>query len=211
MPALKKHIKTAFCMTAEVEKSTTTASGYRCAEIQYTTLGKLDLKLFGEERFRGIAAMTRLGYAERVVIIGGREDRYLDENVSRSLAFKAILEHDFGAVGEIVGHVQSGTTMSADAYEVVRQAIGGDDPANYAVVSSKYHCKRIEDQMEEKGLLGVPRRAAEVFSLIEDSSYEHVLLQRFGGGDYAHREVMELMGIAAVLTGTYQSLPVPKG
>jgi hypothetical protein len=36
------------------------------------------------------------------------------------------------------------------------------------------------------------------------------MLAEFGDGDLAFREMLELRGIAAMLTGSYQSLPVKK-
>ncbi len=195
-------------MTAEVEKCDKAKSGFRCAELQYSTLKVASPAcLFGELRFRGIAAMTRLGFADRIVIIGGKEDRYPDEHISRSEAFKAILEKDFGAAGEIVAHTQSGTTTSMDAYSVMEREMGGFAPENYALVSSKYHLARLEAQMSGLYVRHIPRWPAEAFLLVEDPDRFQSMLEAFGEGDLAFRDMLELRGIASVLTGTYKPLP----
>ncbi len=196
-------------MTAEVEKCETTASGFRCADIQWSTRSEAQpAKLFAELRFRGVAAMTRLGFADRVMIIGGVEDRYPGENISRSEAFKAILEKDFVAVGEIVAHQQSGTTMTANAFAVMESGIGTGLPENHAVISSKYDLARIDAQMSGLYLRHIQRWPAEAFSLVEDPSRFDAMCVAFGGGPLAFREMLELRGIAAILTGSYQSLSV---
>lgn len=200
MPDLAIHCNTAFVLTAEVEKDASTGSGFRCAERQFTRGGRL----FGEIRYRGVASMSRLGFAkDRIRIVGGLEDRYPGENIIRSIAFKSILEEDMGAVGEIEADASVEATTTMNSFGVIGGEMQRNPSAAYTVVTSFYHVPRTQAQLQVKGLI-LPVYPAEAFTLAERPSYKAELIAEFGGGELADRMVNEIQGIADLLMGRYK-------
>jgi|GEM_PF-5011315 len=196
MPELVKKIDTAFCLTAEVEIDSSTRSGFRCAQRQRTAGF-----IWGLERYLGIAAMQRMGFARRLVIVGGHEDRYPSQGIERAEAFKRILELDLDVRCEIIARTTGATSVTLDAMSIMRDMMA-ETPEN-AVVTSWYHVPRTELQL---AFAGLPLRvySAEAFMLAEGSITKEELAQRFGNGDLGSRMVDELSGIAALLTGSYR-------
>lgn len=199
MPTLAITVDVAFVLTAEVEKDPSTASGYRCAAEQMTQGGQL----YGEARYRGVAAMTRLGFAKRVIIVGGQEMRYPEENITRSLAFKAILEEDMGAVGTIDAALSTAAATTMTSLEVMRSEMARNPTVNYVVVTSYYHAPRTQAQLFWKEVL-LPVYPAEAFILAECVGYKEPLIEEFGGGPFANRVCNEISGVADLLMGRYK-------
>ena len=67
--------ETVFGLAFDVTKSHDTISGFQPAESDLGA-GKF---LFGDLRLEGFAAMMRLGFSKKLVLVGGDEGRYKDE------------------------------------------------------------------------------------------------------------------------------------
>ncbi len=195
---------TAFGLAFDVERDPNRLSGFRPAE---TDLG-VRKALFGDLRLEGFAAMLRLGFAEKLIIIGGNEKRYENEAepVNRAYAIVQMLVHDHDNEPDRVTHIASKSNTSGNITALVQiMSKNGLDPGTCGVVSSHYHLPRAEFDLREAGVL-VRTFPAEAFILLEGRHHLKWLIKRFGGGPLAERSAYEIKGLGDKITGNYQPL-----
>jgi hypothetical protein len=192
----------AICLTAEVERDPKKPSGYRIADRQRT----VGTKLYARERFEGIAAAARLGFAYNYLVIGGHEDRYPGEGVDRAEAFRDVLVKDFNVPEPKRFHWKSTgpNSVTEDSIRLVRELVRTNFN-DFVILTSWYHCLRTADLYKSHGL---PLEAfpAEAFLLIEGTLTKAQLARRFGGGDFAERVVGEINYFADKLMGRHKPI-----
>jgi hypothetical protein len=202
-------VHTAFGLACDVQKARGQVNQFRAADGELST-GK---KLFGDLRLEGFAALLKTGFAERLIVVGGAEARYKDEQIGRACAVREILLRDLGVDAERVEALHSEPSTSGNVAAVKRiveeRSLRSND---CAVVSSHYHLPRVHMDLWANDLL-VPIFSAEAFSLLarEDPKerliYKDQMIRRFGQGALAQRMVDEIGGIADKMRGIYGDLP----
>lgn len=194
-------VKVAFGLSFDVEKATERKSGFRPAQRCLNA----DKHLFGDLRLEGFAALLRAGFAEELVVVGGKEGRYPDENICRAWAIREMLVRDlgvdFGKVSSVPSVSNTGGNIAA-----IKSVINGRGLvfSDCAVVSNLYHLPRTFLDLVTANL-PIPIYPAEAFWLLEDGSRKQHLIESFGGGPLAERIAEELQGIANKISGIYKA------
>lgn len=208
-PKLGERAKVAFLLALDVEYG---KNGEWCiAETHYGT----GLSQFGEPWIHGVHAVLEKGLAEKLVIVGGVEQRYPDESTPRPNIIKHILTKG-GADPERIECLLSQPNTVGNAIAIrewldLNSRFVGDD---YIVVCAYWHVARASLDLYGQHI-NAPIFPAEAVMLAsadrEDQEAERFLLCRdlrsaWGGSALAERAVAECNGIADKLTGRYQSL-----
>lgn len=199
---LHRTVSVVFGLAFDVQKNDSQKSGFEPAPYDLSS----NKRLYGELRLEAFASLLQLGFAQRLVIVGGNEARYKDEVpvTNRAWAIREMLIDDLGMPAQKIRSVSSvGNTGGniAAMKENMRRCYG---TSGYAVVSNFYHLPRIGYDLAEAGL-AIRCFPAEAFLMIEGVLSREELVVRLGGGDLAERDAQEIQGIADKLRGTYQS------
>ncbi|MEK7639011.1 MAG: YdcF family protein [Patescibacteria group bacterium] len=195
-------VDTAFGLAFNIEKTPGRNSGFKPAQFDLGA-GK---ELFGDLRLDGFAALLRIGFAKRLVIVGGPEGRYKHETptINQAWVIREMLIHDYGIHSDDVRFISSRPNtrgnIAAISARMGADALGSKD---CAVVSNHYHLPRACLDLKAAGL-SIHTYPAEAFWLLEDENRKNGLIRRLGGGPLAERMTEELQGIAHKLRGTYQ-------
>jgi hypothetical protein len=195
-------VDTAFGLAFDIEKAPERKSGFKPAQLDLGA-GK---ELFGDLRLDGFASLLRIGFAQRLVIVGGNEGRYKNETpvINRAAAIREMLLHDYGIpsdrVTSFVSNSNTGGHIAIIGKRMEQSALGWGD---CAVVSNHYHLPRAFLDLAA-GNLPIPIYPAEAFWLLEDERRKNDLIERLGGGALAERVAEEVQGIAHKLRGTYK-------
>src|SRR3989344_6781703 len=80
-----------FCLGFFIEKADERKSGFKPADQDEGG------KLYCDLRMEGVAALLRIGFAKKVVVLGGNEKRITTTNIRRGRAIQKMLIDDFGA------------------------------------------------------------------------------------------------------------------
>ena len=187
----------------DIERDQSTASGYRPAEYD---LG-VGLSLFGDLRLHGFAVAIQSGLAERIILAGGDEGRYKEEQpiINRAEAIKAMLEADFGIDPNLVTAFPSRSNTGGNIAIFAREIeSSGRQQSDFALMTNLYHLPRASIDMAAKGLLGVNAIAAEAALLYANPACKEAIIRRLGEGSLAERYAEEAAGIADKLRGTYK-------
>lgn len=196
---------TAFGLAFDVEKASDRTSGFKPAQFDRSAAKDL----FGDLRLDGFAALLRIGFARKLVIIGGNEKRYENETpqINRAWAIREMLIHDCGISPDVVASISSkaNTTGNVDAMaEWMRE--GNLSIRECAVVSNHYHLPRASVDLVAADL-PIPLYAAEAFWLIDGPDARlNELIERLDGGRMAERMASEIKGIADKVIGSYKPL-----
>lgn len=200
--SLAIHIKSAFGLAFDVERTSDRKSGFKPALFDLGA-GKF---LFGNLRLDGFAASLKTGFAEMLVLAGGDEGRYKDEKppVNRANAIREMLVHDCGIDPERVRALPSRSNTGGNI-AVIRSFIESENlrPEDCGLVSNHYHLPRAHLDLTASGL---PLRmfSAEALWLLEDAERKNELIKRLGEGHLAERYAEEIAGIADKMRGTYE-------
>lgn len=195
-------VNTAFGLAFDIEKTNATKSGFKPAQFDMGA-GK---DLFGEIRLDGFAALLRIGFAERLIIVGGVEGRYKGEFpvIDRAWAIREMLIHDHEIDPARVLNIASNSNTGGNIKAIdAEMAQSGLVPAQSAVVSNLYHIARAGVDLLAAGL-PIPMYAAEAFYLLEQEGRKELLIKRLGDGPLAERYAEETQGIADKIRGTYK-------
>lgn len=163
-------------------------------------------ELFGDLRLKGFAALLRIGFTKRLVIVGGNEGRYKNEIpvINRAWAIREMLIHDFDVnpdqVFSVASNSNTGGNIAAIEAWIKEKMLKMND---CAIVSNHYHLPRVIIDLFLKGLI-IPTYSAEAFSLVQDEACKNSLICNLGSGGLAERMVEEMQGIAHKLKGTYK-------
>ncbi|MEK7124370.1 MAG: hypothetical protein AAB877_01625 [Patescibacteria group bacterium] len=208
MSQLAVTVDTVFGLAFDIEKAPERKSGFKPAQCD---LGAKK-ELFGDVRLAGFAALLMLGFAKKLIVIGGKEGRYKNEEpaIGRAFAICEMLTKDLNVEPACVSHVISEPNTGGNIAVISHRIISDDNLSiyNYAVVSNHYHIPRIKMDLRAGGLPLVPIYPAEAFLLVDQEKSEEnkqELIIRFGRGPLAERMVEEIQGIAHKLAGTYQA------
>ena len=189
-----------FCLGFFIEKADERKSGFKPADQDEGG------KLYCDLRMEGVAALLRIGFAKKVVVLGGNEKRITTTNIRRGRAIQKMLIDDFGADPDRVEAIDcspntAGNVASIIDYINMYQMSG----QTFAVVSNMYHIPRVALLLESANV-HLPLYPAEAFLLIEnEEKWKSELIERYGGGSLAKRIVEEAQGVAAMLCGTYKT------
>ncbi len=189
----------AFCLAFDVEKQEgVTDSGFVPAE---TDLGS-GKQLFGWLRLEGFAALAKLGFAKKLVIVGGDEKRYAGENpgVNRANVIREILIQDFDIDPSMVDAIPS-TSNTGGNLAAIQQHLPSKWMIPYLVVTSFYHLPRVQCDLVDPMAICYP---AEAFSLYANPGLKSDMIENLDEGELAERIVEEIQGIAHKMRGTYQ-------
>lgn len=195
-------VSAAFGLAFDIEKAADRKSGFKPAQFDLGA-GK---ELFGDLRLDGFASLLRIGFAQRLVIVGGNEGRYKNETpvINRAAAIREMLLRDYDIppdrVSSFASNSNTGGNIAVIGAQMKQSALGWGD---CAVVSNLYHLPRAFLDLTA-GNLPVPIYAAEAFWLLEDERRKNDLIERLGGGALAERITEEVQGIAHKLRGTYK-------
>jgi hypothetical protein len=130
-PKLAFHVQTAFGLAFDVEKTSDRPSGFKPARVDFT-VGR---ELYGELRLSGFAAALECGFTQKLIIVGGLEARYPDENVGRAVAIRQMLIEDFGADAHRVDTLLSPANTAGNV-AAIKKAL--DDMKLYRLKSAPY-------------------------------------------------------------------------
>lgn len=195
-------VDTTFGLAFDIEKTSERKSGFKPAQFDLGS-GK---ELFGELRLEGFAGLLKIGFAKRLIIVGGNEGRYKTETptINRAWAIREMLVHDFGINPDNVASVASNSNTGGNIIAIASR-IKADvlDWGDCAVVTSHYHVPRAHLDLVAANL-PIPIYAAEAFWLLENESRKNELIERLGGGPLAERISEELQGVAHKLNATYK-------
>ena len=131
-------VDTVFGLAFDVEKAPERKSGFKPAQLDLNA-GK---KLYGDFRLYGFAALLRINFAKRLIIVGGNEGRYKNETpvINRADAICKMLVHDFGVSPVCVSFISSSSNTDGNI-DAIEASIRAD--TSYAIVSNFYHLPRI--------------------------------------------------------------------
>jgi hypothetical protein len=183
------------------------------------------IPLLGRARWSGYLAALQHGYAQRLIVVGGREsvpaaqvpadiaitcEREGDAIlVPRGQAICHMLAHDHGVDARRLGHrVCAGHT--GGNVEAIRAILDSGEavPSSCCIVSSHYHLPRVAMDLHAAGLGWLPIWPAEAIWLAASgctSCSISALAHALGGGPLAQRSVAEIKGIADKILGRYQA------
>src|SRR5262249_51819065 len=154
-----------FALSCDIEKSNTRRSGYKPAPVNL----RFQTPLFGELRLQGFAAAIEGNFVETLIIIGGAEDRYPAEQISRPRAIKANVERDYGADALRVYCILSEPNTAGNAISI-RAALSEMRlaPGDCALLSSHYHLPRAWFELLQRGITNMVPVPAEALLCIAD-------------------------------------------
>lgn len=190
-------VDTVFGLAFDIEKAPECKSGFKPAQFDLSA-GK---ELFGDLRLNGFVALLRIGFAKRLIIVGGDEGRYRNEIpvINRADAIREMLVCDFNINPNCVLSIPSSSNTGGNINAIeVRVRID----TSCAVVSNFYHLPRIYLDLMARNLV-ISVYPSEAFWILEEESRKDDLIERFGGGLFAERVAQEIQGIAHKLCGTY--------
>lgn len=190
----EKPLPAAFGLAFDIEKTSDTASGFMPADID---LGGGE-KLFADLRLDGFAALMRLNFAEKIIIVGGMEGRYREEKIPRAWAICQMLEKDCGIAAERLEWRVSGSNTGGNV-QIITNSSGRTFPT---VITSHYHVGRTLRLFREVGHWA-DIISAEAFWVLEDLERKDAVAERLGGGSAARRDAIEVRGVAQLLEKTY--------
>lgn len=186
-----------FGLAFDIERTNTTASGYRPAQYD---MGGIQ-ELFGDLRLAGFAAALRLGVISTITIVGGDEGRYKDDSpINRAVAIREMLIRDFGIDESRVKAVPSKSNTLGNV-GIIKDSSQSDDDI---VITSHYHIPRAAMDIAAAGLR-LQMVAAEAFMVLEDAATKDRIIHELGSNPLALRCAEEIQGIAHKLAGTYKS------
>lgn len=188
-------VDTALALGFFIEEAPERESGFKPAE--YDRGGKQ----FREICLAGLAALLRLSFAKRLIVVGGVEISIPD--VNRAWAIREMLVQDFWADPKRVEIVECPPNTLGNI-----QAISKLTESNFAlgecgIVTSFYHIPRVSLDLVAADL-PIPIYPAEAFLLVENEDRKSEIIRELGDGPLAERVGEELQGIADKLCGSYK-------
>jgi len=200
---LKLEVQALFCLAFDIEKAPDKKSGFQPANFDMGA-GK---ELFGDLRLEGFAAALKTGFAKKLLIAGGDEQRYKGESpvINRAWAIGQMLVHDHGIDADKIETFasRSNTMGNVDFFkDFIQKNVMALDQSG--LMTNLYHLPRASMDMAAKQI-PVQGFAAEALLLVENKDRKNELIHRLGDGPLAERYVEELAGIADKIRGTYQS------
>ena len=192
--------RTMFGLAFDIVRDRAQKSGFAPAE---TDLGS-GKNLFGLARLEGFAAIAKLGFASKLVIIGGNEGRYrsVDPPINRARAITEMLVYDYDVDQELVMHIASNSNTGGNI-AAIRDYLASPQVKDPIVVSNHYHLPRISLDLAVAGIF-LRLYPAESFILLQDKSRKGEVIRLLGGGPLAERVAEEIQGIDDKWAGVYQ-------
>ena len=169
------------------------------------------LKQFGEPWLHGVAHVFTLKLADKLVIVGGEEQRFLDTSrrITRPDAIRSILvmrhKMDVRKIDCVVSEPNTIGNAKAISEWCFNNQYSADDAF---VICAYWHIPRAALQLGIQGI-NMPLIPAEAIMLAYLDTREVMpwaLEEYWGGGDFAKRASMECKGIAAMLRREYKPL-----
>jgi hypothetical protein len=194
-------VPVAFGLSFDVERAPHMASGYVPADVDAGSRKPL----FGMLRLHGFISLLQLGFAKKLILVGGDEARYKHEtpHVNRAVSIRDMLVTDYGIEPDRVeafpSNSNTGGNLDIIKGIVERHGLSSDD---YIVTSNHYHLPRIVMDLLTKGL--APNvLPAEAFWLLEAGRKDD-LLRHLQGDRLAERVAEEIQGAADKMRGVYK-------
>jgi hypothetical protein len=179
--------------------------GFRLADTQYRT----GLGLFTEYWLPGAAAALKGGLVNEIAIIGGLEERYPEEEISRAEVVRHLMIKEHGVdERRVTAHISAPHT---EGNIEVAQALlkkRGLWPGQYVLLLTSWHIWRATRLFRRANLIPPYICTEELWRLNacdeQDLEYRDEALERlFNQPGYARRLAREMRGLGHELTGAY--------
>lgn len=211
-----------FGLAFDVERTAGTISGWRPARTKVNS----QLRLFAKARLLGFVAALESGWAEKMVIVGGNEGRYMLEhpppNQAKAIEEMLVMDHSIPR-----SQVRSMRSLSNTIGNVamIRKIVQDEklSASDCAVLTSMYHVLRVKMDLQDAGLGDMPvfpaealwlyqarydleraRRKTQLARMLTGGTRWWDVLAFFVASPFAKRTADEINGICQKIEKTYR-------